>query len=108
MSGKYVSASERRIQIISAGFEHARKCGIDTVTADVVALKTGMSKANVLRLLSTERIRSAIIRRAVQKAIEGNNDKEVLSIIASGLCNGNVAATNAPVEVRRAAADSLV
>lgn len=91
----------RRDQILSAAIHIASTTGFNSLTRDGVALHAGVATGQVNHIFNTmTQLRRAVMRAAVHR--------EIKSIIAQGLAQGDSEAHKAPEWLQRAALDSLV
>ena len=91
----------RRDQILAAALQIANTDGYNALTRDGVAQVAGVATGQVNHIFNTmTQLRRAVMRAAV--------NREIKSIIAQGLAQGDSEAHKAPEWLQRAALDSLV
>lgn len=90
-----------RDKILAAAMVQARADGYQWITREVVAASAGVSTGMVNQVFKTVRdLKRAVLREAVTT--------EDLAIVAQGLADRHEIALNAPPELKRKAALSLV
>ena len=91
----------RKQEIVEAALRIAEEVGLCGVTRDEVADRAGCSAGLVNHYFGTM---SQLQRATIGEAVRVRN----LTVLAQGLVMGHPKARNAPEEMRRAAADSIV
>ena len=100
MNAHRLPAVERKQLLIDAAMPLAEQYGYDSVSRSMVAEAAGISESLVSRYWTAPDFHAALLEAAIVR--------ENLTVLAQGLAARHPVATSAPLELRQAAAATLI